>query len=207
MMFRLLCSLGKPLFKQLESGGGGGGGGGGGQNQQGKKEKVYLTLCQLPLEPCFLPLLSVQGKSVQVLCLEAFSQLLQVVDSRYPTKMVVFLSRLHPGSREASETEERIHFFIKHFQVHISRFSLSLLHRFPPFLFFYFLSKFSPVSCVGNCEWSTDRSQQRLDHERGSDDGLHHHLSLQPPLLLLTSGPSLYYTNLLPLSTVEMMVL
>ena len=45
-MFRLLCSLGKPLFKQLESGGGGGGGGGG-QNQQGKKEKVYLALCYI----------------------------------------------------------------------------------------------------------------------------------------------------------------
>ena len=37
-MFRLLRSLGKPLYKQLESGGGGGGGG---QNQQGKKDKVW----------------------------------------------------------------------------------------------------------------------------------------------------------------------
>ena len=58
-----------------------------------------------------------QRKSIQVLCLEGFSQLLQVVDSRYPTKMAVFLSRLHPGCGETSETAERVHFFIKHFQV------------------------------------------------------------------------------------------
>ena len=38
-MFRLLCSLRKPLFKQLESGGGGGG-----SNQQGKKDKVWMVL-------------------------------------------------------------------------------------------------------------------------------------------------------------------
>ena len=44
-MFPLLCSLGRPLYRQFEAGGGvgGGGGAGGGQNQQGKKEKVQGT--------------------------------------------------------------------------------------------------------------------------------------------------------------------
>ena len=72
-----------------------------------------LELISLPLS---LPP-SLQGKSIQVLCLEGFSQLLQVVDSRYPTRMAVFLSRLHPGCDETTDTAEKIHFYIEHFQV------------------------------------------------------------------------------------------
>ena len=66
-----------------------------------------------------LPLLSYQGKSVPVLCLEGFSQLLQTVSTRYPHKMEAFLTSINPTTEEDTSRNDRVHFFVRHFQVHV----------------------------------------------------------------------------------------
>lgn len=73
-----------------------------------------------PLPPAFLliPLFLYQGKSVPVLCLEGFHQLLQTVNIRYPNKMDTFLTSVNPTIEEDTGKNERVHFFVRHFQVH-----------------------------------------------------------------------------------------
>lgn len=73
-----------------------------------------------PLPPAFLliHLFLYQGKSVPVLCLEGFHQLLQTVNIRYPNKMDTFLTSVNPTIEEDTGKNERVHFFVRHFQVH-----------------------------------------------------------------------------------------
>ena len=52
-----------------------------------------------------------------VLCLEGFSQLVQLMASHYPDKMPSFLSHLHSVSDEAAGDQENTQRFIKHLQV------------------------------------------------------------------------------------------
>lgn len=76
-----------------------------------------LLLFSSPSFPHSLPLFSYQGKSVPVLCLEGFSQLLQTVSTRYPHKMETFLTSVNPTTEENTSRNDRVHFFVRHFQV------------------------------------------------------------------------------------------
>ena len=78
-----------------------------------------LLSSSLFLYPLPLPPLSYQGKSVPVLCLEGFSQLLQTVNTRYPHKMETFLTSVNPTIEEDTSRNDRVHFFVRHFQVHM----------------------------------------------------------------------------------------
>ena len=72
-------------------------------------------------------LFGAQGKSVAVLCLEGFSQMLQTITARFNFRkdpkmsLEVFLSAVNPAAiDESTGFNESLHFFIKHFQVAIS---------------------------------------------------------------------------------------
>ena len=59
----------------------------------------------------------VQGKSVPVMCLEGFHDLLQTVALKFPGKMEGFLGSVNPAVEEGAGRSETVHFFIRHFQV------------------------------------------------------------------------------------------
>ena len=58
-----------------------------------------------------------QGKSVPVLCLEGFVQLLQTVVGRFPGRTEAFLSSVNSALQEGASAAEKVHFFLKFFQV------------------------------------------------------------------------------------------
>ena len=64
-----------------------------------------------------IPLYSLQGKSVPVLCLEGSVQLLHTVVGRFPGRTEAFLSSVNSALQESASTAEKVHFFLKFFQV------------------------------------------------------------------------------------------
>ena len=55
-----------------------------------------------------------------VLCLEGFVQLMQTVMGRFPGQMEAFISSVNPALQEGASVAEKVHFFLKHFEVRVA---------------------------------------------------------------------------------------
>ena len=89
-------------------------------------EIVRTVFCVISLF-VYLPL---QGRPLAVLCLQGFSDLLLTAVVRWD-ETDTFLTAVNPSIEDSEEasTAERIHFFIRHFQVRSICISLSLNNK------------------------------------------------------------------------------
>ena len=72
-----------------------------------------------------------QGRSIADLCVEGFSQLLEIVEGEWPEKMEEFLGGVVPADKDEGDLYGRTHHIIRTLQVNHASLATGMTHHSP----------------------------------------------------------------------------